>query len=414
VLPAGRSRLSFTYAETTPISDTFDQNGERVSLTQNYNLPINAQTIEKANVAGLSGLIKDLNALPLKYNPQAKDSYNGITTSSTAGGQNLGDALTDGNLGTGAEIVEKQYNVSYQYGVTDRLSVGFNIPIISAQVNFNAGLSGTNTTQNIAAAFNQPGMKNRYGALAAQLNSLANQNVSTLRTLVQQQVGYTVPPQSNQSGIGDVVIGGRYNYYKSRYEDIISSVQAGLSLPTGSVRDPSIPTQISLGTGAFDIGVAHIFNYSPFRFLTLSNGIHYDHRLPSHMEMIPSIGDQSLPPVSNEENVATQLGDKYWTNFGMDFKITSAFTMNTSYEWFWKRPDKFSGSTPGVDYGGMSVDTQEYVETAQAGASLSTIPAFLKKEFPIPLDIAMNVYVPTRGVNAVISPYATASISMYF
>jgi hypothetical protein len=405
VLPQGRSRLNFTYAQTGNVSDTFNDQGDRVSLTHDYNLELNAATVQKI-MPKIQGLVDGLNAQHLKYNPN-----DGVNNGS---GQNLADALTRGFLGTDAAVIESQYNISYQYGVTDRLSVGFNVPIIKAQTTFNASITGTNTAQQIAAAFNQPGLPNQ-NALGSQLNQLANANIQTIRDQIQQSAGYTVPSQTNQSGIGDIVLGGRYNYYKSHYEDVISSVQAGVGLPTGSLKDPTIPTQISLGTGAFDLGIAHIFNYSPLRFLTLSNGIHYDHRLPSHQSMIPANSPgQVLPPTSNEESVATQLGDKYWTNLGVDAKITQAFSLGTSYEWFWKRPDTFSGSTPGVDYGGLSVDTAEYTETVQAGASLSTIPAFMRKEFPIPMDLAMNVYFPTKGVNAVIAPYATASIALYF
>ncbi len=121
-----------------------------------------------------------------------------------------------------------------------------------------------------------------------------------------------------------------------------------------------------------------------------------------------------IPPASNEENIAMQLGDKYWTNLGANAKITKAFSLSAQYEWFWKRPDTYQGGVAGRDYTYLSNDTREYSETVQIGASLSTIPAFLKKEFPLPTDMAVNVYIPRAGMNTVIAPYGTAELALYF
>lgn len=413
VLPVGRSRLSFIYAQTDGITQQFDDHGVRTSIAQPYNLAVNAENVKKVS-PDFARLVDGLNKSPYRYNPQARNPYNGVTLGSD--GIPLGDAVSRGFLGVGATAHETQYNVSYQYGMTDRLSVGFLVPIIKAQISLDASLTGNNTAQDIQSAFNRQGMGSPLDStIATSLAELANLNVPTIQSLLKDQ-GYNVPMTTNQSGIGDVVLGGRYNYYKSRYEDVISSAQAGVSLPTGALRDPTEPTQIDLGSGAFDLGVAHIVNYSPLRFLTLSNGIHYDHRLPAHRNLIvpDSAGGELIPPTSNEENVSMQLGDKYWTNLGTSFKLTDSLTLSAQYEWFWKRPDTYQGSRTDRNYSALSANTRQYLETLQLGASLSTIPAFLKKDFPLPTDVAFNVYIPRSGVNAVIAPYGTAELALYF
>lgn len=405
VLPAGRSRFSFVYAQTDGITQHFNDHGDRESLTAPYNMAINAENIKKA-FPDAAVLINNLNNLNQGYNPNKAGTYGGITSKDQ--GIPIGDALSAGFLTTDATVRESQYNISYQYGITDRLTVGFIVPIVKAQVNFNGDITGTNTAAAMAPAL--PSTIAQSGGY----QTLAHLNVSLARQLL-SQMGYQVPSSNEQSGIGDVMLGGRYNYYKSRYEEVISSVQLGVALPTGALKDPTNPTTVDMGHGAVTTGLAHLFNYSPTRYVMLSNGIHYSHALPYHRNAI--VGDnpnQFLAPASNNQIVGVQPGDSYSTNAGISLKPTAAFTLSAAYDWSWHRTDRYWGPIAGRDYGSMSSDTHQYQETVQLGASLSTIPSFLKKDFPLPTDVALNVYIPCAGVNVPVAPYGTAELALYF
>lgn len=410
VLPKGIGRFSFVYAQTGDINSQFDAGGGRESLTNSYDVQLNAANLKSVDPNGLGKLIAALNALPMKYNANSGkgNAYSGLT-GATGQGQSIGDSVDLGTLVPSADVMETRYNMGFQYGLTDRLTIGFNIPIVKVTTQLNGQINGPNTAQSLQQAFQNDAV------LSQPLQQLSSVNVAQIRTLVQQQAGYNVPQTTNQSGLGDVIFGGRYNYYKSRYETVISSFQAGLSLPTGGLKDPTTPTQVDLGNGAFGIGVAHIFNYSPLNWLTLSNGLHYTHFLPAHRNLIvsdPNSGEL-LPPTSDEQNVWMQLGDRYEVNLGISAQVTRAISLNTSYDWWWKKQDQYAGTSAPQDYTALSFETNEFTETVQAGVSWSSIEAFKRKQFPVPCDVAFNVYVPTTGRNAVISPYGTLEFALY-
>ena len=85
-------------------------------------------------------MIDGLNAQPIKYNPNAANSpYNGLT-GANGGGQSLGDAINLGTLIPQADITEVRYNMGFQYGITDRLTIGFNVPLVKVNASLNASV----------------------------------------------------------------------------------------------------------------------------------------------------------------------------------------------------------------------------------------------------------------------------------
>jgi hypothetical protein len=409
VLPQGRSRFSFIYAETDGIDSQFTAGGTRESITQPYNMPLDAQTLRSAEPA-IKTLVDDLNSTKDHFDASKQNApYHGISPNAT--GPLTGDALDRGYLNVNAEAHREQYVASYQYGLTNHLTVGFAVPMIKMQVTGNATITGDNTASAISSYYQSNG---KLQPIESDLKTLASISKVTLQDLLTSH-GYSDATSWNQDGIGDVVLGARYNYLNSYNHLWLSSIQFGASAPTGQLKDPSEPLAVDFGQGAWDLEVANIFNYSPTAWLTFSNSLHYGHHLKSDRELrVASPDDSFLPTADDQEDVTMQLGDKYEINLGTDIKLMQGLTFSTSYDWFWKGQDVYSGTSDDKDYSALSYETNEYVTTAQAGLSYSTIPSFLKSEFPAPVDIALNVYVPTGGRNAIITPYATAELALYF
>jgi hypothetical protein len=410
VLPQGRSRLSFAYAQTDGVNSQYDVGGNKESITQPYDLNLDSQTLRKFD-SQISSLVDQLNKLGYHYDASQKDTpYHGI--SKDGNGPLLGDALTPGSLNVTAQAYREEFVLSYQYGLTDRLTVGFGVPIIKMQVSGDAQVTGTNT-----AGFIGNFVTNMNGNSSNQLKDglklLANANKATLQSVLESR-DYSGATSWNQNGVGDVVLGGRYNYLKSDNHLWLSSAQFGASAPTGALKDPSQPLAVDFGQGAWDLTVSNIFNYIPTNWLTLSNTLSYGHHLKSSRQLrVEDSPGEFLPNAADQQEVSMQLGDQYEANFGMDLKLTKSVTFSTSYDWAWKANDVYSGSRD-IDYSYLSDDSNTYQKTVQAGVSVSTIPAFMKSEFPVPVDIAFNVYIPTGGRNVPITPYGTAELALYF
>ncbi len=415
VLPKGRSRVNVIYGQTAGISQTFNNEGKQESVTAPYNFPLSSENIQKL-APEFGQLVTELNAKSnYRYDVRQRGSANhGIVFSSDQNLPRLGDALSRGFLGVGAEAKRSQYNISYQRGLTDRLSLGFMVPYIKMKVDVSHSIDGVNTAGDIYQAFS--GFQGTdLAQFASTLDFVRNASDETLQDLLIQK-GYNRFGDYNGSGVGDMVLGGRFNYLNKRPAsgEWINSVQLGATLPTGKTRHPRDLTAVDFGTGAWDIGAAHLVNYTPHRLVTLSHSFNYTYRLPSTRIMwVRENPDDFIPSSISEENVNVRLGDKYWNTFGLKINFTSAFSIDSNFEWYWKRPDKFSGARP-KDYAYMSDKTDAYAETWQIGASINSIDAFLKYKFPLPGELAINYYVPTAGKNFVIAPYGTAELALFF
>ncbi len=413
VLPKGRSRMALTTAQTGAITQTFNADGKPESITAPYNLELNSEKLRA--LPGLGTLIDTLNNLHYRYDvTKRNNAEHGVGVGEDATGIPIGEAVSRGLLNVEGRANRRQFNAQYQYGVTDRLSVGFMVPYIRTSVSIDHSFGGVNSAVDIRDFLNATS-GNVNSDILKYLNQIASANSDTLQGLLTQR-GYARVENWDGSGLGDIVAGGRFNYlnHQTSTGEWLSSFQAGVTLPTGKIRPPREITQQDFGQGAWDIGLANILNYSPTSLLTLSNGIHYTYRLPSHRIMRPRENPTDvIPDASSEEDVAVKLGDKFWATLGAKLSFTRAISIEGSYDWTWKKENRYSGSRP-KDYSYLSEQTDSYLETIQIGASFSTIPAFMKFEFPVPAEVSVNVFVPTRGKNAIIAPYGTAELALFF
>lgn len=416
VLPEGRSRLSYSRAETGGINQTFDRYGNAVSLTAQYNFKLDAKTLSIFS-PDFNSAISTLNATGLHYDAaQASTPNHGVTTDPTK--PLLGDAIYKGFLGVDAEAKRTQSTIQYQYGVTDRLSVGFGVPIIATKVRVNYGIDeAKKSVQDVSAAVAGYANTAQLSALADGLDYLNKVGTEDLQNILTSR-GYARFQDYDGTGIGDVVIGGRYNYLKTRGDEWINSVQLSFTAPTGSTRPPADLTQVDNGQGCWDAGVAHITNWTPPKFLAgnllLSSGQHFTHRLPGQRLMrVRNSPSDAIPDASTEETLRMKLGDKFWTNLGAKYYFSKTVNVESSYEWYWKSPDHYQGKR-NKDYGYLTDDTALYLETWNLSLNISTINAFLEKRFLLPLDLSFSYFIPVKGVNAVIAPYGMVELAMYF
>jgi hypothetical protein len=416
VLPQGRSRLSLIYAQSAEITKTFNSRNEAESLTAPYNMDLSQATLAKVEPA-IREAVSVLNNMGWRYNAREKNGANhGLTRDPSYPA--LGDILSRGFLNIDAQAKREQYYVAYQYGMTDRLSVGFMIPYMRTQVDVSHGLSGENTAETAYAALKSSGAGFSPRLLDA-LDQMRTLNDEKFQQMLVER-GYTRFESSDVSGVGDAVVGARYNYLSTsgglaNAPGWTNSIQAGFSAPTGKLKHPSQLTRTDFGTGTWDLAVAHLTNYAPSSWITFSQGLHYTYRVPNTRLMrVRHDANDFVPDASGDETLDQRLGDKYSATLGTQLNFTSAFSMNADYEWWWKRADRYAGKRADRDYGWLSDNTESYTENLEVGASVSTIPAFLRHEIFVPMSVTALIHLPLRGKNSIITPYATAEVALYF
>ena len=414
VLPEGRSRLNFIYARTANISETFNNEESPESVTEPYQLELNSRTLSKLSPQ-LNSLIQVLNNTGWRYNTQGRDTDSrGLTKDSQYPG--LGDALSRGYLGVEAQGVRQQSVLGFQHGVTSRLTLGFMVPWVRNQIQVRPSISGSNTAKDIYAAFaSGSGVSFSPEAIQA-LNQIQNADINTLQALL-GSLGYAPVQDSDITSLGDLVLGGRYllTSPESLQGPWTHSVQAGLILPTGRLKPTQELAQVDAGQGSTDLNLAEVSNYRPNSWLLISSGLHFTHRFWGHrtLRVRPS-PSTLLPGPEDEENLSQKLGDKFWYDLGADWKPNDSLTLGVDYEWWWKAEDRFLGQRTDRDYTYLSDRTQSKLETLQVTLAWSTIGSFLRGQSWLPLSLSASVFLPLRGKNAIIAPYSTAELALYF
>ncbi len=415
-LPKGISRASFLYAKTNGITQKFNDQGNVESITKPYNLNLDAETIAKISPQ-FKSLVSLLNDTGLHYDANASGTASGGVTATDASKPLLGDALTKGFLGVDVEATQAQSVFQYMHGVTDRLSIGFMVPIVSTRVRASAQINKVNNTVADYTKALQGLDPNAFASAINGLQFLDNANIENLQTLALENNGYQRFGSTDTTGVGDVNFGGRYNYLKTPKETWINSIQLGFSAPTGKTHAPAAITEIDNGSGVWDIAASHITNYNPggaHTPWTISNGIHYTYRLPGKKIMrVRSDASDFLPNASTEEEIQLHYASKVWTNLAAKYSLNNVMSFESSYEVYWKGRDNYQGSRP-KDYGYLSDETELYLETLNVNWSISMLDAFSSHQFPLPMDFSVNYYRPMTGRNAALAPYFTFEAAMYF
>lgn len=418
-LPKGRSRFSFMYAKSNGITQQYNDGGIEEDITKPYNINLDSAKIGgfAASISPEFGnLIGLLNDTGLRYDAGASGTSSGGVTATDPSKPLLGDALTKGFLGVDVEATQSQQVFQYMTGITDRLSVGFMIPIVTTTVKAGAQLSKiNNTVEDYQKAFAAMGAG--FEPIADGLQELDSYNIETLQRLALENNGYKRFGSNEQTGIGDVNFGGRYNYLKSPREYWINSAQLSISAPTGKTHPANSIVEVDNGAGSWTTTAAHVINYSPGGNRSkwmFSQGAHYMYQFTGKKIMrVRENPADILPNASSEEEVQTNYGSKFWTNVGAKYSFSPMFSVETNYEWYWKGRDGYSGSRD-KDYNYLGDATTKYVETWNIGGSLSLIDSYSKKSFPIPMDFSFNYYRPFRGKNAPVASFFSAEVAMYF
>jgi hypothetical protein len=418
-LPKGRSRFSFLYAKSNGIRQTYNDAGVAEDITKPYNMNLDAAKIGgfAATISPeFANLIALLNDTGLRYDASKSGTPSGGITATDPSKPLLGDALTKGFLGVDVEATQSQSAFQYMTGITDRFAVGFMIPIVTTTVKAGAQLSKiNNTVEDYQKAFSAMG--SGFAPISEGLQTLDSYNIETLQHLALENNGYKRFGSSEQTGLGDVNFGARYNYFKTPREYWLNSGQLSISAPTGKTHPANSITEVDNGSGTWDFTGAHIINYQPTgnrSHWMFSHGAHYMYQLQGKKIMrVRNSESDVLPDASTEEEINTHYGSKFWTNLGAKYSFNSAFSIETNYEWYWKARDNYSGSRP-KDYGYLGDQTEKYLETFNIGASLSLIDAYTRNQMPMPMDFGLNYYKPFRGRNAPVASFFTFEVAMYF
>jgi hypothetical protein len=347
--------------------------------------------------------------------------------------------MTPGSGTVGSSVVSFEYDFTiveftYQYGITDKLSFGVMIPYWDVKNNVTAELDASNATIGtnplfamgllpsplneapfipIDPALLPPGVPPGVPLTTDQVRDLIGEglDVDGDGTIDIEGYGYKEFGSWSGSGLSDMEVGVRYQYYQS--EKWRLAFTGGVRIPTGDINDPDNLTAYSLGSGAWALLFNFNHDFMPTEKLVINGTFRYELYLPDEeLRRVPEAVDR--PITANKEEVERDLGDIFEFEVSGTYEFFEGLSLFLLYQYGFKLKDEVEGEM-GFNYQALEDETDGTEHVAKVGLTYSTISRYLKKEFPVPLEAYVGYRNRFAGSNNNFkSEYIDFALRFYF
>ena len=408
VLPKGVFRASVDSNFFLPIKKRFNDNGNPEDVATDFD----NRRLDATIFPGLS-LLEGAFGLP-------------------AGSASLGDSRVS---------FEYNFTILYfgaQYGVTDNLTVGVNLPYlwrnnrVRARLESGPGSSATigkNPGINSLAPLGFPGttplstndIQNLLGG-GLDINGDGAVDVSGF--------GYKRIDDWYDDGFGDLEAGFRYQLLNQSPWRL--AFTGAVRFPTGKVDDPDHLADFEFGMGAYALLFRVHADYLAPRLwggprldsrakipgvprpgdLILNATLGFDAVLPDkELKRVPDDVDNVI--TTNKETVNRDIGDTLFLDVSARLGLLPGLSLTVTYYFEHKWEDTVSGNRD-FRYRTLEEETETEDHIYIVGLRYSTVPLYLEKRFPIPMGASLNYREKFAGRNVLKSRYIGVGIDVYF
>lgn len=385
VLPKGVWNVRMEYRHSFKVDERYNQDGDTEDVAIDYNTNLNSKIFPAL------GLVEDFFGMP-------------------PGSGTVGDSVVS---------FEYKFDISesyVMYGVTDRLSVGIYIPYWWVKNSVDRRLDTTNATigknvpVNNLTPLQVPGTvplttDDVLDLLGKGLDINGDGNIDV------PGYGYKRFKTFKDNGLGDIELGLRYQYLKTDKWRL--AFTGGMRFPTGEKDDTDMLQDYAVGSGAYALLFRLNNDYVGIKNLVLNATFQYDLVLPDHETLrIPLAVDR--PITRDKENVDRDLGDIFRLEGSAAYTFSKGFSAGLTYWYEFKIKDDISGNK-GFNYKSLEDETDQSEHILIARLNYSTLPLYLEKKFPVPLDASIFYRDRFAGKNNVLkSQYLGFGLGVYF
>ncbi len=405
VLPKGTWRFLVEGQYFFPTTQRFNKDGKAEDIAKDFNTDLN------------SDLLPDLQPLD-PFVPGGKASI--------------------GHSSVAFELDRQELHFQPAYGLTDKLSIGMEIPYLwqkntvqasvdPSTANVGKSVNGANTVVPPCPCPLTP-LNDPFGFGDVQpLNTDDVQNLLgsglTVGSVLIPGFGFKRVETWSDAGVGDIDIGARYQYFKSETWRL-AFTGAG-RLPTGKVDDPDNLVDRSFGTGTY----ALLFRFhqdfvrqppgpgrqmgipEPGSFV-INTTFRYDLYLPDKETLrVCSIHN---PVCNDKDDVRRDIGDVVEAEISGSVGLLKGLFLSPLYKFGHAFKDQYSGDK-GFDYGSLATETDYNEHIFKVSLIYSTVPLFIENKFPFPLTAGVNYRNRFAGNNNLNkSQYLGFTIAAFF
>jgi hypothetical protein len=290
-------------------------------------------------------------------------------------------------------------------GVTKKFTIAIVVPYKDIQVDVDSSAIASDRLNALADKLEKEGKGDDANKLRSQYMNAINKKLT--------DNGYQELQGFEKKSLGDIKVIGKYQLTNKK--DFAMALIPSLTLPTGETKDINKIVDIEGGDGQLDIGLAWSTDYYLNRDFTLNTTLSYTNQLSDHQALrVAEKSDSTISP-DIDPRVKRDLGDLYALSFGGSYSMFEGFKLLGAYTLSYKERDKYEGAMFDSErYKWMSINSEQNMQTVQAGFGYDTISLYRRKKFPIPMGTQLNMTNILSGKNVVKDTMTSLNISLFF
>jgi hypothetical protein len=384
VLPEGRFRVRLI-STFSDLENKYDGSGALSS----YGSPF-SRNIDGALLAALT------------RNPKLTEAVRSLN----AVAPGSGDALLSEKIATlQTDVSTKVFANLFvlEYGVTSRLSLGVIVPLIHASTTVHSESAADPAFQQKTENLNS---KDPRKAIRSEL--LNNTSVAAIDQILTDQFKYTGMKSWSGTGIGDIDLGFKYNYY--REHPLRATLKSGVRIPTGRQDDPDQLFDVGFGDGQFDLAIFNYVDYDMLSNVSFTWELGYTEQLPDSGNFrIPL--SQDLPIGATSLSLDRKLGDYWETGLETNVSPTKNLILSAKYHFKQKFLDSYTGD---VDTSLLELDTNEILHEGCFQVEYTNLQDVRAGRDHVPYGLVAFYKLPLAGENIADSRTAGIQFKTYF
>lgn len=294
----------------------------------------------------------------------------------------------------------------FSYGITDNLTLAIGIPYYQAKMHVRMGFHATSNANRLINYLNKP--ENNQTAKAEEVAEKITNAVRELNNKLTDN-GYDPIYDWNKAGIGDITVAAKYRFLNTDHFRLANAL--GVVAPTGYAGDPNVLISVPFGTGTWGIFDTIYIDEMITNEFWFNQYFKYTYQAPMKKQVRLKTEDESI--TVPEEKIRVKLANRWETGFSAQYEGQQGIMLASGISYTGKRGDSYD-----VDYipsrTELEKNTNDWSTYWETKIGYQSIPAFLRKEFPVPFNVTFELKKHLSSANTVIKDLYTFDFNLFF
>ena len=270
------------------------------------------------------------------------------------------------------------------YGLTERITLAVAAPFYLARTEVALGYRANDeNAQNFLNLLSSP----QYNQVAAarEAHGKFSDGVAALNDKLEDN-NYQRLGTWEDKAFGDVTLAVKTSIFGDATSKLRLANLAGLVVPTGRIDDPDVLTDVAFGDGSWDIFAGLMCDQQLTSNLYLNQFAKFTYQLETDRLMRMKTADEAIEV--EKAQLTYKPGNKIDLGASVQWESDSGLELGLGYEFNRKQRDNYQASAAVEQE--LEKDTLTQVNNLEVKLGFSTIPAFKRKQIPVPLNVSFQ------------------------